>query len=292
MAKLEGGSFAFIATGVLISKWFPSRAFPILFGLTQTLSCVLSGIIHYLFKSALNTHPWSLLYQDLSIFGFGLFILTILVIKSPKTEHQPEPISLYKSVSQVCTNSQVWLCAISAACAFGVLLAYAGFWYMNVQKFYSISVDSAFIMSAIIFVGIGVGTPLLGYISNLVKSRKLIIHITLVLGNMVLLVAIYLPHYDFNEIYLIDAISFFIGFLLSGSMLFYTVVSEISSHNTRGVALSVTNTCVFLFNTLLLFIPYLFITNLSQNFFTYLWVLPFSVLISLLLLYFVKESYR
>src|SRR5690242_1910770 len=41
-----GGSFAFIAVAVLISQWFPAKYFPILFGLTQTLSCILSGILH------------------------------------------------------------------------------------------------------------------------------------------------------------------------------------------------------------------------------------------------------
>ena len=132
---------------------------------------------------------------------------------------------------------------------------------------------------------------MLGWASNLFRSRKLVIHMTLVLGNMVLLLGLYLPHYEFGGFILIDVISFFIGFFLSGSMLFYTVVSELSTDSTRGVALSVTNTGVFLFNTALMFIPYFFITENSKNFFTYLWVLPFCVLISILLTYFIKETY-
>jgi MFS family permease len=82
-----------------------------------------------------------------------------------------------------------------------------------------------------------------------------------------------------------------IGFFLSGSMLFYTVVSELSADNTRGVALSLLNTIVFLFNTAMLFIPYLFITAASTEFFTYLWILPFCVMFSILLVYYIKETY-
>ncbi len=287
-----GGSFAFIATAVLISKWFPGRAFPILFGLTQTLSCVLAGVIHYVFMESLKTQPWNDLYRILATLGFGLFILTLLFIKAPKNDNPCETISFTRSIRQVFSNSQVWLCAISAATAFGVLLAYAGFWYMNVQKFYSVSTHNSFIISAVIFVGIGIGTPLLGFVSNLFKSRKLIIHVSLALGNMALLLAIYSPHFNYNNLILINIISFLVGFFLSGSMLFYTVVSEISSDNTRGVALSLTNTCVFLLNTLLLFIPYFFMTSFSTTFFTYLWILPFCVMISILVLYFVKDSYR
>ncbi len=287
-----GGSFAFIAVAVLISNWFPSRIFPIMFGLTQTLSCVLAGVIHYAFMMALHQHSWNELYFDLSIFGFTLFVLTALIVHSPKREKAPEVLSLAKALKLVCGNPQIWLCAIAAATTFGVLLAYGAFWYVNIQKFYSVSTDNAFILSAIIFVGIGVGTPLLGYISNLLKSRMLVIHVTVVLGSMALLLGIYLPHYKFGSLILIDTISFFIGFLLSGSMLFYTIVSEISTDSTRGVALSLTNTCVFLFNTLLMFLPYLFVTQLSQDFYTYLWILPFSVMISILLFYFIKDTFH
>jgi hypothetical protein len=108
---------------------------------------------------------------------------------------------------------------------------------------------------------------------------------------MALLLGLYLPHFNIDTLIITNVVSFFIGFFLSGSMLFYTMVSEISSNQTRGVAISVLNTAVFLFNTLMLFIPYLFLTAFSKEFFTYLWVLPFFIVLSLLLLYFIKDTY-
>ena len=288
-----GGSFAFIATAVLISNWFSPRVFPVLFGLTQTLSCVLAGIIHYVFLLALTTLSWNELYKYLAIIGFVLFVLNFLIVRSPKREcAATKPLSLGKALHIVCSNPQIWLCSIAAATTFGVLLAYAGLWYMKIQTFYSVSQESSSILSAIIFVGIGIGTPLFGYVSNIFKSRVMIAHITIVLGLMMLLLGIYLPHYNSDSLILINIISFFIGFFLSGSMIFYTIVSEISTDNTRGVALSIVNTSVFLFNTMLVVLPYMFITTVSKDFYTYLWVLPFCGLISLICLYFVKDSYR
>ncbi len=287
-----GGSFAFIGTGILISKWFPPRIFPILFGLTQTLSCFLTGVIHYVFKTALLTHTWNNLYLDLSYFGFALFIATALIVKAPASTSKVMPVTLGKALSSVFSSPQIWLCALAAATTFGSLLAYGGFWYLNVQNYYDVPMTNSLILSAVIFMGIGVGTPMLGWISNLVRSRKAVISITLALGNMVLLMGLYLPHFNIPNYILINLISFFIGFLLSGAMLFYTVVSEIANDQTRGVALSFTNTGVFLFNTALLFIPDFFMTGNSNTFFTYLWILPFFVMISILLTYFVKESYR
>jgi MFS family permease len=286
-----GASFAFIAAAVLISQWFSEKLFPIMFGLTQTLSCIMAGIIHYYFTIMLISYSWNTIYQYLAVFGFSLFVLTLLFVKSPPDYRRVDSLNLKESLSIVLGNKQVWLCSITAATSFGVLLAYAGFWYMQVQTYYEVENLQAVIISGMIFFGIGVGTPLLGWLSNYVKSRIMIIHTTLCIGGMILLLGIYLPHFDVDTLIIIKIVSFMIGFFLSGSMLFYTMISELSNANTRGVAISVLNTAVFLFNSILLFLPYFFFTLISKDFFTYLWIMPFFVMLSLLLLYFIKDTY-
>jgi MFS family permease len=196
---------------------------------------------------------------------------------------------LRDSLKIVLKNPQILLCAAACATSFGVLLAYASLWYMPIQSFYAVDTLQAVGVSGMLFAGLGIGTPILGWLSNYVQSRLLILHMSLVLGTMALLLCIYLPHFNIDTLLIIKTISFLTGFFLSGSMLFYTMVSEISTPATRGVAVSVVNTCVYLFNTLLLFIPYLFITAISPQFFTYLWILPFFILLSILLLYFIKK---
>lgn len=287
-----GASFAFIAAGILISQWFSGKMFPILFGLTQTVSCVLSGLIHYWFVVILATQTWNSIYQKLAIFGFCLLIVTFLIVKSPPGYQRGASISLLKALSIIFRNKQILFCAISAATSFGILLAYAGFWYLHVQKFYKIEDLQAVMISSMIFAGIGFGTPILGWLSNCWHSRIKVIHVSLVLGVMVLLFGIYSPHFDIDTLIIIKIFSFLIGFLLSGSMLYYTIVSEISTDNIRGVALSVTNTAVFLFNSIMLFIPYLLMTKTSQTPFTYLWILPFFIMFSLLINYFIKDTYQ
>lgn len=286
-----GASFAFVAAAVLISQWFSAKKFPILFGLTQAASCILTGLIHYYFTIALTTHSWNDIYRWLALFGFILLIFTLLLVRSPSNYKHETTISLQESLALVLKNKQILLCSLAAATSFGVLLSYGGLWYMKVQTYYSVENLQAVIIGGMIFFGIGVGTPLFGWLSNQARSRVMIIHLTLCLGIMALLLGLYLPHFNINTLIITKIVSFFIGFFLSGSMLFYTMVSEISTNTTRGVAMSVLNTAVFLFNTLMLFIPYLFLTLLSTDFFTYLWILPFFIMISLLLLYFIKDSY-
>jgi MFS family permease len=286
-----GASFDFIAASILVAQWFPRNMFPILTGLIETLAFIASGLIHYFLMIKLQTYSWNQIYQYFSIYGYFLFILSVLWVKTPDDFQFTKNLSLKESLSIVCKNGQTWLCALSAATSFGILLAYGGLWYLPIQEYYSVNSSSAVLIGGMVFFGIGIGTPLLGWISNRVKSRKLILHLTLVMGTMGLLMAIYLPHFMFQNYYIIEMVSFFTGFMLSGSMLIYTMVSEMSSNSTRGIAISITNSSVFLFNTVLLFIPYLFITADSPHFFTFLWVLPFCAIISIMLSFFIKETY-
>jgi MFS family permease len=286
-----GASFSFIASGIVTAQWFQIRQFPIFFGLTQTLASILAGVAHYYFIYILESMTWEVLYQYLSFFGFILFVLALIFVREPAGVKLSQKISLKKALTTVCKNGQVWLCTIAAATSSGILLAYASFWYLKVSDFYAIKLNDSLIISGLIFAGIGIGTPLLGWLSNKVQSRKLIIHLSLTLGNMALLLTLYLPHFDEGALAIIEITSFLTGLLLAGAMLFFTIVSEISNDVTRGIALGIVNTGVFLFNTLMMFIPYLFITRTSTMFFTFLWVFPFSIMIAIMVNYFIKESF-
>lgn len=285
-----GASFAFVSVAVLIAQWFSAKQFPLLFGLTQSVSCIASAIIHYYFTQALISHSWNDLYRGLAVFGLILLVFTLIFVKTPTNYKRVPAVSLRKSLSLVLKNKQILLCSAAAATSFGVLLAYAGLWYMKVQTYYSIENLQAVIIGGMTFLGIGIGTPLFAWLSNRYKSRVLVIHVTLCLGCMTLLLGIYLPHFAMSTLIIAHVTAFLIGFFLSGSMLFYTIVSEVSTDATRGVAISVLNTAIFLFNAIMLFLPYMFLTVTSTDFFTCLWILPFFVMLSVLMLYFIKDS--
>nr|MCH9770723.1 MFS transporter [Gammaproteobacteria bacterium] len=124
-----GASFAFVAAGVLIGQWFKPKTFPILFGLTQALACILSGILHYCLAKALDDNTWSELYFALSAVGFILVIVAFSFIRSPTKKIPHSKLSLIAALKKVCIKPQLWLCTIAAATSLGVLLAYASFWY-------------------------------------------------------------------------------------------------------------------------------------------------------------------
>ena len=285
-----GAAFAFVAAGALIAQWFPLKAFPIFFGLTQTLSCLLAAVIHVLFTRLMHTHTWNQVYLYVGFGGVALLVLTVLFVKNPSHYRPDKDKALVKSVLQVCRNSQIWLCAFGAATSCGILLAYASFWSMKVQEFHKVSQVDAVAISGMILVGLGVGTPFMGWVSNLFKSRKMVLHMSLTIGVMAILASLYLPHFNMKTLIIANTTAFMVGFFLSGSMLYFTVASELVPMDLKGVALGVTNMLTFLSSAVLLSLPYIFKTSIQ--YYTSLWILPFLIMVSISLLYFVKETYQ
>ncbi len=287
-----GGSFAFVAAGKSVSKWFSFAAFPIMFGLTNTLSCLSTGFIHGLLIDQLATNSWQSVYLMLALAGVILCVITVIFFKEPRSQvsekSSEKPPSLISSVMAVVRIPGLWLCALSAGLSFGALLAYVSFWYVKVQDFYKVEEPNIIFLATLTFIGIGVGAFFWGLVAKYVKPLTTLIHSTLILGTLFLLLGIYLPHFNINTLIFAEIIAFCIGFFLAGSQLFYTIAAEMVPKHLTGIALSVVNTVVFLVNTLLLSLPYVFRTETS-TFYNTLWLFPFCIVLSIGLLVYMKS---
>ncbi|MFC2101750.1 nitrate/nitrite transporter [Bacteroidota bacterium] len=287
-----GGSFAFVAAGKSISKWFSLAAFPIMFGLTNTLSCLSTGFIHGLLIDQLAVRSWETIYLFLALTGVVLCGITVIFFREPKSkvtkESSEKAPSLISSVMVVVRIPKLWLCSLSAGLSFGALLAYVSFWYVKVEDFYHVQEHNIIFLATLTFIGIGLGAFFWGFVAKYVRPLTTLIHSTLILGTLFLLLGIYLPHFNINTLIFAETIAFCIGFFLAGSQLFYTIAAEMVPKHLTGIALSVVNTVVFLVNTLLLSLPYVFKTATS-TFYNTLWLFPFCIVLSIGLLVYLKS---
>ena len=290
-----GASFAFTAAGKAVSCWFSITLFPIMFGLSQSLSCFLSGAIHVALSRALEKMTWNRVYIILAIAGIIVFLLNLIFFKnrkfvssSDKNDEISEIVSVIPSLLKVIKNGQVWICTIVASLSFGTLLSYSGFWYSGITKAYHVSIAPSSVIGILLFVGIGIGTPLWGAVSNWTNTKKGVMHVTLSLGLIFMLLVIYLPHYHIETQMISYVNNFLVGLLLSSSMLTYTSVAEIVPAELTGLAISFVNMFVFVVNTIFLSLPYsLFIKG--ANFQEVYWLFPVSISLSICFLVFIKE---
>lgn len=291
-----GAAFGFTATGKTVATWFTPEQFPVIFGLSQLFSCLLAGIIHMLLVSALAEMGWVNVYILLSLIGAGIFGLFFFLFKNKKIDSKEQEakksapsISVLSALKQVVTNQQIWMNTIVVSAAFGALMAFGGFWYVGIMKYYHVSETMQSFTGIMIFSGIGIGTPLWGMLANKFKSKKMVMHVTTALGGIFMIMALYLPHFDIDT----QAISLFnhfcIGFFLSGSMLTYALATEAVAPELSGLALGFVNMFVFVVNTMLMSLPNL-VNVKNATFMNTHWVFPVFVLVAMLFLYFIKEK--
>ena len=291
-----GASFAFTAVGKAVSCWFSITLFPIMFGLSQTLSCFLSGAIHVALSRALEVMSWNKVYIILTGAGVIVFLMNLLFFRSGRAgasgddnAENAEMISLFPSLLKVVKNRQVWICTIVASFSFGTLLAYSGFWYSGITKHYHVGITPTSVIGILLFTGIGIGTPLWGAVSNWVKTKKIVMHVTLSVGLIFMILVVYLPHYHFESQLIAYVNNFFVGLLLSSAMLSYSAIAEMLPPEVTGMAIAFVNMFVFIVNTIYLSLPYsLFIKG--ADFQEVYWLFPVSIALSICFLVFIKEE--
>ncbi len=290
-----GASFSFICAAALIGNWFAMRLFPVLLGITQAVSAILSSLLHGLFVYYLTQFSWQQVIRAMGVMGIVLLVLIFLFVSNPKktasTQNQKAP-SLVDSVAVLFANRKLWISALAAALSFGTILGYASFWSITVRTQHGLNMQQAVMVTGTAFWGVGLGTPFFAWLSNRLQQRlKLTLQMSCA-AVLVLLLSLYLPHYHFKSLLLIEVIMFLVGFFGSCSMLYYTLAKENMPQQYQGVVVGFVNMIVFLFNSAILIIPYLITVGAGKpSYFEYLWTLPFFIVISIMFGLQCKESF-
>lgn len=174
-----GSAFAFISTLFLISRWFSHKYFAMLAGLVQLGACVGSVIGLTPIALLVDSYGWrpTMLYTGIATFALvGIFWLVIRDQPPGSTASLRTQAAQNSSTSRhaLFKNKQVW---IICACGFFSWIPVAGvgaLWgvpYM--MKVYGLSNTQAGSMVTWFWLGIGIGSPLIGWLSNRIARRKL-----------------------------------------------------------------------------------------------------------------------
>lgn len=244
-----GSSFSFIGALLLVSRWFPPHYFAFLTGLVQLMSSVGAIAGQVPLATTINHWGWRSTIISLSILGalLSLFIWSI-VRDSPETVSQRKKFqcspkkSELKRLQQVCNNRQTWLTALYSFSIWAPITAFAAFWGIPflVAK-YGISTEAASKACAMIWLGIGIGSPLLGWLSDKMRSRSIPLSSSAFLGIFSLTLVIYGPHLSITWLYIA---LFIFGTGASGQALSFGVVKDNNPPSVVGTAIGFNNTAV------------------------------------------------
>lgn len=309
---LEGISAAFAFTGViyLIVKWFPPAMLAMFVGILQLTASIGAISGESVIANMLHYYPWRTIITISGFIGIAIALIIWLVVKDNPAQsknnarkHKKPEFGMLQSIYIILSNQQTWYIALFAFCIWGPTLAFAALWGIPFLKAdLHINTFHAANAIAFIWIGIGIGSPIVGWLSDKIKRRRLPLTCTALLGFIAMTSLIYIPHIPRHLIYLI---LFAIGIALSAQTLTFAVVNDNNPVSITSTANGLNNMAVVLSGIMLQpFIGKLLDMNFHgtivngiriyqlHNYLIAFTVLPACFLIAAIMgMFFIKETY-
>lgn len=302
-----GSAFAFIGVLTLAANWFSDKHYPIMVGLTNTL-----GVVGAIFGQAplaklVEVSGWQHAMIVLSVIGFAISILMVIFIRDyphelSKQEHiLPQPLQqkeLKKALKVIVRNKPSWITALYAGLMVVPIIAFGELWavpFLTLQ--YHLSTVMAANVNAAIFIGIGIGGPVTGWLSNYFTHPRNFMLLGNVVSFILLLLIIYV---NVHFITLLFILLFSLGFFTSSMLIAFNINKHRFPSAYTGTVAAFTNIVIVIlgaiFQDILGFLLDHWKINLSHttyNLTTYhaaLSVLPVVSLACLVLVFFWHEK--
>jgi len=241
-----GSAFAFTGTLLLISRWFPSHYFAILAGILQMLSSVGALIGAEPLAHAVNIFGWRESILTIASIGFVImFLIGLIVRDGPKEHYTHKKINTHNEwtrLKAVCSRPQSWIVAVYAFASWGPVLVIAGLWgvpFLMVK--YNIANTQAAAAIAMIWWGLALGSPAIGFLSERMKNRKTPLVLCASLALISILIVIYTDMLPYWAIFPLLVI---FGFAAGSQTLTFAVVKDNNKPHTVGSAMGFNNMMV------------------------------------------------
>ena len=256
-----GAAFAFVGTLKLVSNWFHFRWFAILAGATQALGMLGAAIGDAPMAIVFHKFGWRESMVGIAILLFILAIFMFFLIKDypqgGKRLGRKKKIKVWSSLSKVLTNKQTWVNGFYIGLLYGPTASFAGLWgvsFMSVA--YNASLTSAAAEVGMVFIGLAIGCPLIGMMSEYFQSRLVFMRLSSILSSIILSIVIYIhffvPGFNPSET-LWYVLLLLYGIVNSGIIPSYALASEVNKKEVTGMAIGFTNMASVLFGAI--FIP-------------------------------------
>lgn len=238
-------SFAFVGSLKLATVWFPPERFGLLAGLTQAIGMLgasVGGPVSYLVAAV----GWrETLWIMSSVFMVLALLIGVLVKDKPEeairpaTDHLYPESGLLAGLKLVLSNPQSWWNALYVGMVYAPTAAFGELWGPTfLQRAYNLDIHMATYAIGMIFIGWGVGGPIMGWLSDRIRRRRPIMLGSAFFGAIFMGIVIYIPNLPIPVLFLT---LFLYGVSNTGVATSYAVASEINPHRVAGTSMAFAN---------------------------------------------------
>lgn len=248
-----GSSFAFIGVLVVAARWFDGFYFAFLVGVAQLLAAIGAIAGEAPLAAMVNHIGWRETMYWLFGLGFVLALFCLFVLKD-KPEHEHHEVmaresSLKRHLWQVLERSQTWAFALYAFCGWGPISVFASLWGVPfIMQRYHVSNTVAALAVMMMWLGLGLLSPFVGWLSNLIGLRKPILWLGSLIGLAASVLLIYTPGLPFWMAFIL---LFFMGIASAAHILTFALVRDINRRSVIATGIGVNNMAVVIGGALL-----------------------------------------
>ncbi|WP_119329608.1 MFS transporter [Cysteiniphilum halobium] len=248
------GAFAAASTIVgfgAVLRYFPVVAAPVLIGLVQFSGNIGDMISGYPIASMVHNIGWRTTSIIIAI--IGLIVVILVAWKLPNLKNTEAKaitfIAQIKSLKNTFKKPQVWVCIGFAFFIWTPVQLFAGLWGTSaIALQYHLTTETAAGYVSITWLGVGIGSILIGIMTNFLKSYRIPLIIFTAFG---LIFSFFLFGYVMLPLWLLPIVFFIYGTSASGQALSFAVLGRLIQKENIGIMTAVNNMSVMLSSAIL-----------------------------------------
>jgi MFS family permease len=248
-----GASFCFLSCIRIATRWFPPAKMALVTGVVVTMA-MLGGLVAQT-PLALLSHLVGWRHAVLMDSGLGVIIfLAILAVVQDYPAHSHDKhvadkahlqsLGFWKSIGLVTLNPQNWLGGLYTAFMNLPVFLLGALWGIHyLMQVHHVTLMEASYATTLFFVGVILGSPFFGWLSDRMGRRVLPMVLGAVLSLVVMLVLLYVPGLSFSTVLFLF---FLVGFVTSSQVLSYPTIAELNPTSLTSTAISIISTVIML----------------------------------------------
>lgn len=242
-----GSAFAFVGCLKLAANWFPAHRFAFIVGLTNLFSVGGALIGGNPIAHAVDAFGWRDVMYSSGIIGLIMTFLLFKIIRDGATSKKTELIRF--KLFAVIKNRQTWLIAVFAGCMVAPIVSYSELWGVTyLMHTYNLSRPDAAHITTLTFIGIAIGGPLIGWLSDYFRQRTIFMAIGLTGALISMSFILFGP---LMPLWLVSLLHITFGFFTSSMLLCFSLNSEATAPSIRATTIAFTNSIIMIFGALL-----------------------------------------
>lgn len=231
-------AFSLVGAMTVAGQWFPPARFALLSGLAMMLGMAGGVFGQAPLRLLVDQFDWR--QASLALAGGGVLLaLAVFVTVRDRARPSGGLRQVMAGLGQVGRNRQTWLIALAGLGTTGPLLGFAGLWgvpYLVLTQ--GLDRPAAAGVTSMVFIGWGVGAPVIGWLSDRIGRRKPPFVAGLVLTAVAMAGLAWAPGLP---LWAVSVLCFLCGFGGSAQIVGFAAVRELNPPAAGGAALGIVN---------------------------------------------------